>query len=427
MRAHPLAEVRRYADPMLAELRKVIPAFLKRVDLPGRGGAWSRYLAATRTATDDVAARLLDAAAPEPREEVTLTDFDPDGEVKVVAAALYAASTLPDDELLDHDRKMTHAERRAVLDAYVGERLNRRHRPGRAFERTSYRFDILGDYGAFRDLQRHRLLTLEWQRLTPRHGSVMPEAVAEAGAAGDWRRVLTESAELHDAIAVAGLPEVASYAVAMAYRVRFYMEMNAREAMHVIELRTTPQGHPAYRRIAQAMHRLIAERAGHRAIAAAMTFADHSAVELERLEAALAAVTADLDRRVATAQALGSREPRARLRALITACLRLAVEEREFWIVFVEFWGEMMHDRRLCAINAALYERMRRQIGTLIAQGIRAGTFRRVDRLQAAAVILALVDGVSLQLTFDPKAFGIATAVQFCEDALTRFLGKEAS
>ena len=289
MRAHPLAEVRWYADPMLAELRKVIPAFLKRVDLPERGGAWSRYLAATRTATDDVAARLLDAAAPEPREEVTLTDFDPDGEVKVVAAALYAASTLPDDELLDRARKMTHAERRAVLDAYVGERLNRRHRPGRAFERTSYRFDILGDYGAFRDLQRHRLLTLEWQRLTPRHGSVMPEAVAEAGAAGDWRRVLTESAELHDAIAVAGLPEVASYAVAMAYRVRFYMEMNAREAMHVIELRTTPQGHPAYRRIAQAMHRLIAERASHRAIAAAMTFADHSAVELERLEAERAA------------------------------------------------------------------------------------------------------------------------------------------
>src|SRR5207244_12596941 len=174
-------------------------------------------------------------------------------------------------------------ERRAVLDAYVGERLNRRHRPGRAFERTSYRFDILGDYGAFRDLQRHRLLTLEWQRLTPRHGSVMPETVAEAGAAGDWRRVLTESAELHDAIAVAGLPEVASYAVAMAYRVRFYMEMNARGAMHVIELRTTPQGHPAYRRVCQTMHRLIAERAGRRAMAAAMTFADRSEVARGRL------------------------------------------------------------------------------------------------------------------------------------------------
>ena len=139
------------------------------------------------------------------------------------------------------------------------------------------------------DLQRHRLLTLEWQRLTSRHGFVLPEAVTEAGAEADFRRVLEESAALHDAIEAAELPDVASYAVSMAYRVRFYMEMNAREAMHVIELRTGPQGHPAYRRICQAMHRLIAEGAGHRAIAAAMTFADHSEVALERLEAERAA------------------------------------------------------------------------------------------------------------------------------------------
>jgi len=171
----------------------------------------------------------------------------------------------------------------------VGARKNRRHRPGRAFERTAYRFDVLGDYGAFRDLQRHRLLTLEWQRLSARHGWVMPEAVEAAGGADAWRRVMDDSAALHDAIEAAGLPEVAAYAVAMAYRVRFYMDMNAREAMHVIELRTTPQGHPSYRRVCQAMHRLIAERAGHRAIAAAMTFADHSAVELERLESERAA------------------------------------------------------------------------------------------------------------------------------------------
>jgi hypothetical protein len=59
--------------------------------------------------------------------------------------------------------------------------------------------------------------------------------------------------------------------------------MNAREAMHMIELRTSPQGHPAYRRVCQAMHRLIGEQAGHHAIAAAMAFADHSEVELERL------------------------------------------------------------------------------------------------------------------------------------------------
>src|SRR5262250_1871385 len=287
MRRHPLAEVRDYADRMLVELRKVIPAFLQRVDRPDRGDVWSDYLDGARRETAAVSARLLAGVEPEPRSEVTLTDFDPDGEIKVVAAALYASSRLPDDQLLAIARKLEPEERREVLAAYVGARSNRRHKPGRAFERTSYRFDVLGDYGAFRDLQRHRLLTLEWQRLTPRHGHVMPEAIAEAGAADDWQRVLAESAELQDALEAAGLPEVASYAVSMAYRVRFYMEMNAREAMHVIELRTTPQGHPAYRRICQGMYRLIAAR--HPAIAAAMTFADHSAVDLERLEAERAA------------------------------------------------------------------------------------------------------------------------------------------
>ncbi len=95
----------------------------------------------------------------------------------------------------------------------------------------------------------------------------------------------TDRPSLYDALAEAGLAAVASYAVAMAYRVRFVMDMNAREAMHVIELRTAPQGHPAYRRICQRMHDLIADVAGHRAIAHAMRYADHSHVALERLAA----------------------------------------------------------------------------------------------------------------------------------------------
>jgi hypothetical protein len=171
LRAHPLAEARACANQILTELRKVIPAFLVRVDRPERGGEWSRYLAATRTDTAHVAASFTDDSAPEPRPEVTLTEFDPEGEVKVVASALYAVSDLPDDQLLALARRMTPDERAAVLRAYVGERTNRRHRPGRAFERTSYRFDVLTDYGAFRDLQRHRLLTLEWQPLGPRQAS----------------------------------------------------------------------------------------------------------------------------------------------------------------------------------------------------------------------------------------------------------------
>jgi thymidylate synthase ThyX len=285
MRAHPLAETQECAQQILIELRKVIPAFLTRVDQPERGGRWTQYLVKSRAGAGEMADALLSDVDVEPRPEVTLTDFDPDGEIKVVAAALYALSNLPDDQLFDVARRMTDDDRAAVLRAYVGPRTNRRHKPGRAFERTMYRFDILSDYGAFRDLQRHRLLSLEWQPLGVLHGYVEPEAIEAAGGHEDWTAVMDASAELHDALSRAGLQAVAPYAVSMAYRVRYYMEMNAREAMHLIELRTAPQGHPAYRRICQAMHTEIAERAGHRLIAEAMKFADHSEVELERLKA----------------------------------------------------------------------------------------------------------------------------------------------
>jgi thymidylate synthase ThyX len=231
-----------------------------------------------------VAARCVGDNEPADRAEVTLSDFDPDGEVKVVAAALYTSTELPDDQLLAIARAMGPADRAAVLAAYVGNRTNRRHRPGRAFERTSYRFDVLTDYGAFRDLQRHRLMTIDWQSLTTRHGHIRPEAVIESGAGADWDAAMTRSAELFDALTSAGLRDAAQYAVSLAYRVRFIMDMNAREAMHVIELRTAPAGHPAYRRVCQQMHTLIHEQAGHHAIADAMQFTDHSAVELERLQ-----------------------------------------------------------------------------------------------------------------------------------------------
>lgn len=296
MRANPLAESREYANLILTELRKVIPAFLTRVDQPDRGERWTQYLADTRTATESVAESVLSHVDPESRSEVTLTDFDPDGEIKVVAAALYAVSALPDDQLFEIARTMSADERASVLRAYVGNRANRRHKPGRAFERTTYRFDVLSDYGAFRDLQRHRLLTMEWQPLGARHGYVEPDAIEAAGAHEDWTEVMETSAELHDALHAAGLSAVAPYAVSMAYRIRYYMEMNAREAMHLIELRTAPQGHPAYRRICQTMHTLIAARAGHRLIADAMNYADHSEVELERLKAERAAENKRLER-----------------------------------------------------------------------------------------------------------------------------------
>jgi thymidylate synthase ThyX len=285
MFAHPLAEARAHAQVMLAELREVIPAFLTRVDQPDRGGRTIDYLIDTRREFDAATRAHVTREPTGDRDaEVTLTEFDPDGETKVVAAALYPTSELPDDQLLLLARQMSDDQRAAILSSYVGNRANRRHKPGRAFERTSYRFDVLADYGAFRDLQRHRLLTLDWQPLGVRHGCVEPAAIEEAGALDDWRAVMRGSADLADTLSAAGLQSIAPYAVVMAYRVRFYMHMNAREAMHVIELRTAPQGHPSYRRICQLMHRAIADAAGHRAIAAAMRYADHSEVELERLQ-----------------------------------------------------------------------------------------------------------------------------------------------
>ncbi|MFN2607875.1 MAG: FAD-dependent thymidylate synthase [Acidimicrobiales bacterium] len=282
MRASALPEARAYAELMVAELRKVIPSFLTRIDRPERGGAWSAYLEETGRATAEVAATLFAGVPPEPRPPVTLVDFDPGAEDKLLAAMLYPHVDLPEDQVLARVATMSAAERQAVVTAYVGQRTNRRHKPGRGLERASYRFDVLSDYGAFRDLQRHRMLTIQWQPLTPRHGYAIPPEVDDAGAGPRFAEAMERSAALHDALA-GPFPASAAYAVALAYRVRYSIEMNAREALHLIELRSGPAGHPAYRQVAQQMHRLIETEAGHPLVAALMTFVDHGPTGLERL------------------------------------------------------------------------------------------------------------------------------------------------
>ena len=132
------------------------------------------------------------------------------------------------------------------------------------------------------------MLTIEWQPLTPYHGYEMPAAIDEAGLTARYAEAMERSAELYAAL-VDTFDDQAAYAVSLGYRVRYVMQMNAREAMHLCELRSSPQGHPTYRRIAQAMHTEIAERAGHHAIAQAMHFVDHGTYDLERLDAERAA------------------------------------------------------------------------------------------------------------------------------------------
>jgi thymidylate synthase ThyX len=291
LRADELAESRVVGDRLLAELRRVIPSFLTRVDRPDRGGAWSDYLARTRDGTRALARELV-TSEPRDADLVALTDWSPrdpiEAEVALVTAALYPHVTIPEAQLAEEVATWPAERRTQILRAYVGQRANRRHKPGRGFERVWYRFDVLGDYGGFRDLQRHRMLTIEWQDLTTRHGYETPAELEEAGVAGRWHEALERSSELYERL-LPDHPVQAQYAVCFAYRVRYVMQLNARAAMQMLELRSTPQGHPQYRRVVQEMHRAIAEVAGHRAVADAMSHVDHGSGELERLESERAA------------------------------------------------------------------------------------------------------------------------------------------
>ncbi len=282
MRAHPLAEARHYADLMLTELRKVIPAFLRRVDEPQRGGVWSAYLASLAAEMNELGGEI--DVRPEPRPEVRLVEWDLDAEAKIAAAALYPYVDLPDDQLAAHVAALPEAEVGRILAAYSGQRSNRRHKPGRGMERAYYRFDVLCDFGIFRDLQRHRMLTIDWQRLSPTHGYVTPESIEDVGAGPLWREAMERTAGLHGRLAGSLGADVAQYAVPFAYKIRFYFHMNARQAFHMLELRTGQGGHPDYRRVCQEMHRLIRDQAGHRRLADAMRYVDYEDYDLARLE-----------------------------------------------------------------------------------------------------------------------------------------------
>ncbi len=282
MAAHPLDEVRWFGDRMLHELRTVIPSFMKRVDVHERGGVWAKSLADVDAAMAAEAKLLGEGTAGGPT--VDLVDWDPDGERKVAASALYRYVDMPDRELRARVEAMSETDVDRIFAAYVGDRSNRRHKPGRGLEETFYRFDIVCDYGIFRDLQRHRMLTIDWQALSPVNGYVLPDAVADVAEEATWRRAMERMASLYDDVAREVSPTVAQYVVPFAYKVRFYMKLNAREAFHMLELRTQQGGHPGYRAVCQEMHRQIREVAGHRRIADAMRFVDHADYELARLE-----------------------------------------------------------------------------------------------------------------------------------------------
>ncbi len=180
------------------------------------------------------------------------------GEEQLLAALLFESAACPEDEARAAIGALPPDERATMLAELVGERRNRRHRPGRGFEALRYRFEVVSDYGAFRDLQRHRMLTVQWQTLGPELGAGVPEELESAGVADAYREGLERSRAEHARIVALGRPELAPYALCLGYRIRYVLDMNAREAMHLIELRSGREGHPGYRAVAHALHAEIA-------------------------------------------------------------------------------------------------------------------------------------------------------------------------
>jgi len=267
---------------LLEELQKIIPSFVARVPREDRGGRWVEFLRERRGAADAAAARLglgeeTGVAAPSVR---LLRSHGTEEEL--LAALLYESTATGEEEALRAVSRLEPAERVELLRELIGERENRRHRPGRGFETLTYRFEIVSDYGAFRDLQRHRLLTCQWQRLTPDLGADVPHEVVAAGLGGEYERALEISRGEHARLRGQGLVEEAPYALCLAFRIRYVLELDARAALHLIELRSGREGHPSYRAVAHEMRRAIA--GVHPNVAAAMSFVDDSTEErLERL------------------------------------------------------------------------------------------------------------------------------------------------
>jgi len=299
--AHPLPEARAYGRMLLSTLQAVMPSFVARVERPERGGEWIAFLERREAAARAAAARLgLDR---EPGDDghggpsVTLLHVD-GAEEDLLAALLFEQAAVSEQVTRERVAALGPDERAALLRELVGERANRRHRPGRGFEAVRYRFEIVSDYGAFRDLQRHRMLTVQWQALGPHLGAGVPEEVDAAGVGDDYRRALEASAGEWERLCAEGHERAALYALCLGFRIRYVLDCNAREAMQLIELRSGREGHPSYRAVAHEMHRRIGEV--HPTVAAAMTHLDE-AVE-PRLERILSEI-----RTQARLDALGAR------------------------------------------------------------------------------------------------------------------------
>jgi thymidylate synthase ThyX len=281
--ADPLDEIQTIAHAAHYELEQVIGPFVKRAN-DAKGKAFQAFLRETRAGEFDLAREFLPRRAAPTDQKVTLVSYDADALERVVAAILYPASELSKTQVLNRVRELGDDEKARIVRAYVGERKNRRHKPGRAFEHAAYEFDLLLNIGEYRDLQRHRVVTPERQMFTTAHGYIVNDDIDRVPEIrADYVRCMEQAAALRERLANE-MPSESQYVVPFGFRVRYNIRLNLREVYHLIELRSAPQGHPDYRNTAQAMFRAL--HAVHPILVEPMKFVDLTPdVPLGRLRA----------------------------------------------------------------------------------------------------------------------------------------------
>ncbi len=279
-----LEELRSFGDALFEELNSIIPSFIRRSN-DKYGVALQRYLAETNAEVGELAKNYLSELTIEKDpKSVSLIDHDDDlaAESKVASAILYEhAQGQSLARIAEYVKAMPSEERARIIRSYTRNRANRRHRPGRAFEMVDYTFELFTNFGMFRDLHRHRVLTMERQLLSTRHGYDLPRELVDAGLDLEFRECMDLSKTTFESIGPS-MPQQAQYVVNFAFRYPYFIKMNLREACHMIELRTSPQGHPDYRKVCQEIYREI--QRVHPLLSEGIRFADMKSYQMERLD-----------------------------------------------------------------------------------------------------------------------------------------------
>jgi len=279
-----LTELRNLASLLNSELDCVIPSFIKRVN-EKHGKSLQLFITNTNREISKLTDNYLGNLQPDySPQDVRLIDYtdSKDALVKVVSAILYEnahGQSLYD--IIKLVESFTQEKIKEIISAYTKFRGNRRHRPGRAFEMVEYLFEMFTNFGMFRDLHRHRILTIERQLLSTKHGYDIPKEVIYSGIEKDFKDCMYLSDNVYRNLAKT-MPYEAQYAVNFAYKYPYFIKINLRELYHMVELRTIAQGHPDYRYICQEIYKKVND--AHPLLTKGMKFVDLNRYELGRFE-----------------------------------------------------------------------------------------------------------------------------------------------